>query len=289
MVKGRNPGIKVPGLHEAHPSVRKAFQQIITKLGQKSSPVFDNLIIGGDLTVGGELLVTGGLTVGGDLTLSGLTASRLVATDATKTLESTDAVSWIDGTDNQIIVTDDTDGTVTLSTPQDIHTGASPEFVAATLSGLTASRLMYGDGSKLTASVADLKAWIAGTTNRITVTDDGDGSVTLSTPQDTHTGASPTFNVLTLTGLQVEATVVTGAASITTGTAFEGDTTSGDYSLGLPALAGAGRVLLICCSGANTLTLDPDGAETINGDTTFDLIADESLIVVDFSTEWRVF
>ena len=203
---GKNIGIRVPAPGEAHNGVVTAIRQIISKLGLEAAPYFEDI------------------TIGGDVKLEDLEASKLVATDADKILESTDAVDWIDGTANQVIVTDDTDGTVTLSTPQDIHTGASP-----------------------------------------------------------------TFNVLTLTGLQVEATVVTGAASITTGTAFEGDTTSGDYSLGLPALAGAGRVLLICCSGANTLTLDPDGAETINGDTTFDLIADESLIVVDFSTEWRVF
>jgi len=40
----------------------------------------------------------------------------------------------------------------------------------------------------------DLEDWIDGTTNQITVTDDGDGTVTLSTPQDLATDSSPTFN-----------------------------------------------------------------------------------------------
>jgi len=62
-----------------------------------------------------------------------------------------------------------------------------------TLPGLTASRLMYTDADSNVASVSDLTAWIAGTTNQITVTDDTDGTVTLSLPQDIHTGASPQF------------------------------------------------------------------------------------------------
>jgi hypothetical protein len=39
---------------------------------------------------------------------------------------------------------------------------------------------------------------VSGTANRITVTDDGDGTITLTGPQDIHTGASPTFDDLTI-------------------------------------------------------------------------------------------
>ena len=77
--------------------------------------------------------------------------------------------------------------------------GASPTFVGLTLSGLTASRLVQTDANKALTSIADLTSWIAGTTNQITVTSDGDGTVTLSTPQNIHTGASPTFAGLTVT------------------------------------------------------------------------------------------
>ncbi|MFP4024094.1 MAG: beta strand repeat-containing protein [Thiohalospira sp.] len=48
----------------------------------------------------------------------------------------------ITGTANRVIVTNG-DGSITLSTPQDIHTGASPEFVGLTLSGLTADQGVY--------------------------------------------------------------------------------------------------------------------------------------------------
>jgi len=72
-----------------------------------------------------------------DVNVSSLTASRLVATGSDGVLESTDADSWIAGTSNQITVTDDGDGTATISTPQDIHTGASPTFAGMTLTGST--------------------------------------------------------------------------------------------------------------------------------------------------------
>lgn len=60
----------------------------------------------------------------------------------------------------------------------------------------TASRLLQTNASKRVVSVADLTAWIAGTTNQITVANDGDGTVTLSLPQNIDTGAD--LNVLSV-------------------------------------------------------------------------------------------
>jgi len=51
------------------------------------------------------------------LTLGGLTASQLLQTDASKQLTSvSDLTNWIAGTDKQVNVVDDGDGTLTLST-----------------------------------------------------------------------------------------------------------------------------------------------------------------------------
>ena len=86
---------------------------------------------------------------------------------------------------------------------QELGTGSSPEFAGLTLTGLTASRLVASDADKGLVS-SDLMGWIAGTTNRVTVADDGDGTVTLSGPQDIHTGASPTFAGLYITDSIVE-------------------------------------------------------------------------------------
>ena len=72
----------------------------------------------------------------------------------------------------------------------------------------TANRMIYLNGECDITSITDLTSWVAGTTNQITVTNDGDGTLTLSTPQNTHTGASPTFAGLTLSSIAAESTDV---------------------------------------------------------------------------------
>jgi hypothetical protein len=57
------------------------------------------------------------------------------------------------GTTNQITVTNGS-GSITLSLPQSIHTGASPQFAGLNLTGLTASQAVLTDGSKNLVSVA---------------------------------------------------------------------------------------------------------------------------------------
>jgi len=69
------------------------------------------------------------------LKLTSLTASRLLSSDSDKKLVSADLSAWIGGTENQVTVTDDTDGTVTLAAPQNLHTGATPEFAGVTITG----------------------------------------------------------------------------------------------------------------------------------------------------------
>ena len=71
-----------------------------------------------------------------------------------------------------------------------LGTQATPVWNTIELTGITASRLLYGYSNSELASVTDFTDWIAGTTNQITVADDGDGTVTLATPQDIHTGAT---------------------------------------------------------------------------------------------------
>ena len=60
---------------------------------------------------------------------------------------------------------------------------------AITLSGATPSLLLSTDADKGLVSVAALTAWIAGIADRITVTDDGDGTITITIP-DTYLPAT---------------------------------------------------------------------------------------------------
>lgn len=64
-----------------------------------------------------------------------------------------------------------------------------------------------------TSSLAPLSRKLTGTANRVTVTDDSTGrTVTLSAPQDLHTGASPAF-----AGIQVTTATATTRAAVGTG------------------------------------------------------------------------
>lgn len=49
------------------------------------------------------------------ITLTGVNASRLLSTDSNNTATSADLIDWINGTTNEIIATDNGDGTITLS------------------------------------------------------------------------------------------------------------------------------------------------------------------------------
>jgi len=71
---------------------RQVLQQLAhLRLGHDSEPTFENM------------------------TIDGLTASQLVQTDASKQLTSvSDLTSWVSGTADEIDVTDDGDGTITV-------------------------------------------------------------------------------------------------------------------------------------------------------------------------------
>jgi len=90
------------------------------------------------------------------LTLSDLVASRLIATDVGKTFESVaDLAVWVLGTANQITVTG-ANGKVTLSTPQDIHIDATPEWAGTVIKNADDDIIFYVDNDEMyfTASVA---------------------------------------------------------------------------------------------------------------------------------------
>jgi len=97
-------------------------------------------------------VTTDGSVIFGNATLSNLAASRLIASNGSKKVVSSDLASWVAGTSNQVSVADDGDGTITLSTPQDIHTSATPTFASATLGTVSAG----ASAGTLTTTTGDL-------------------------------------------------------------------------------------------------------------------------------------
>jgi len=129
-----------------------------------------------------------------DLYLTSSTASRLLATDASQKIVSTELSSWVTGTANEINITDDGDGTITIGI-------ADPLIVAKGGTGtatLTDHSILLGSGTDAITSLgaatdgqlaigstgADpVLATITGTADEIAVTN-GAGSITLSLDGD---------------------------------------------------------------------------------------------------------
>lgn len=120
-------------------------------VGQELHPMSDPTFA--DLSLTGSLDLTGDLDIGGTLTLDGLTASRLVATDASKGLESIDLVAWVAATENETTVADDGDGTITVGLV------AVPTLDGLILNGTTAIGLDMSGGTFATA----VQKWPGGT------------------------------------------------------------------------------------------------------------------------------
>lgn len=89
---------------------------------------------------------------------------------------------------------------LTDKTANETITGLWSFTLSPIFSSLTASRLVSSDSVNKLSSVDDLTDWIAGTTNQITVADDSDGTVTISTPQDISTTSDVTFNNMVVSG-----------------------------------------------------------------------------------------
>jgi len=137
----------------------------------------------------------------GAVSYASLTASRLLALDSANVVETTDILSWITGTTNQITVTDDGDGTVTLSIPSGavltlantglhlLDTNASHDLIIKPGSDLTADRtytITTGDSDR-------------------TITLQGNPTLNNWFDQSVKIAASPTFAGVTLgnTGLHI--------------------------------------------------------------------------------------
>ena len=161
-------------------SVKRAIQGLSKKLGYTSSPTFAGT------------------------TYTGLTASRLVTTDANKKLASVaNLASWVAGTANEIDITNDGDGTITVGIINPLIVGKGGIGTAS----LTDHSLLAGSGTNAITALgvaangqlpigstgADpTLATITGTSNQVNIANAA-GSITLSTPQDIATDSYPLF------------------------------------------------------------------------------------------------
>lgn len=130
------------------------------------------------------------------LQLNGLTASRLIWTNSSKVLASKDLVDLVAGTANEITITDDAAGGITVSIPSGavitlantglhiLDTNASHDLIISSGSDLTADRTLT-----LTTGDSDR-----------TITLSGNPTLSDWFDQSVKTSASPTFAGLTKVG-----------------------------------------------------------------------------------------
>jgi hypothetical protein len=108
------------------------------------------------------------------------------------------------------------------------------------------------------------------------------GAVTLTLPQSINTTSNVTFN--SVTAASISATNYVQAAGFKTGyvaktanytvatSDYTIDCTSGTFTVTLPSAVGiAGQIFVIKNSGAGTITITPNGAETIDGGASYSL------------------
>lgn len=124
----------VPDVKNCDISVKRAIQGLSKKLGYTATPDFVSIA------------------------LSDLIASRLVATDSGKVFESvTDLTNWIVGTENQVIVSVLAGGKVTLSTPQNTHVDATPEWAGTVIKNGAGYTIFYVDNDEMYfTAIADI-------------------------------------------------------------------------------------------------------------------------------------
>ncbi len=132
----------------------------------------------------------------------------------------------------------------------------------------TNGQLLIGNGSGF--SLAN----ITGTVNQVSVVN-GAGTITLSTPQEIHTGATPTFAGLDLNGaLAMGANNITSTGSISGETLTDGtfSVTSGNISTSGTLSSGAAAV-----TSLRVTSLGDGSASFINGDGTITSTSDRRL------------
>lgn len=139
------------------------------------------------------------------------------------TLANTGVLS-LTGTTNRVSVSSTT-GNVTISLPQDLHTGATVAFNS--LTAITINGTAVSDNGSRVITRATLAAnaitTVTGTVNQITVTPGQPGTVVLSTPQNLHTTSTLQFGDLTLTNFRAVSTgsTVFGTWVLASGATFE--------------------------------------------------------------------
>lgn len=143
---------------------------------------------------------------------------------------------------------------------QSLLTTASPTFANITDNGLTATRLVSSDGSKVLSSVTDLTTWVKAGTG-ITSTSGGDGTTTIACTITQYTDALARATIsTTATGLTY--TSSTGVLSLTTGYVIPTTTEETNWNAAYSHKTTEDAINgLVFCNGAGTYSAKVIGSD----------------------------
>jgi hypothetical protein len=178
-------------------------------------------------------------------------------------------------------LTGNTSGTVTINTAA----AAGTWTLQLPANDGDADQFLQTNGSGVTSWVAGPTS-VTGTGNQVLVNGTSGsaqtGAITLTLPQSINTTANVTFNDIQVSSITASTYVRTAgfqpsynAESGTytaLGTDHTIDCTSGTFTVSLPSAAGMqGHIYVIKNSGAGSITVDPNGVQTVDGASTYTL------------------
>jgi hypothetical protein len=165
----------------------------------------------------------------------------------------------ITGTANQISVTNGA-GSITLATPQNIHSGASPTFTGLTLSGLTNGIIKSTAGVLSGGNSVVLSTDVTGT---LPVANGGTGATTLTANSvllGNGTGAVTATSAMTNGQLLIGSTGVAPAvATVGSSNGISLTTGAGTFSIGTNATTATGNNTLVMRDGSGVMTANGVG------------------------------
>ncbi|HVN58223.1 MAG TPA: hypothetical protein VMT63_08010, partial [Bacteroidales bacterium] len=160
------------------------------------------------------------------------TANQLLGVNASATANE---YKTLYGTLNQVNVAF-APGSITLSTPQDIHTGASPVFAGLTLSGLTPNSGVYTNGTNVLTSTPPSTGILGYWTRTGSILSPSNSGDAITTTGNIYTTGSGTITSAGLLTGSAGATITGGAVSINNNSNFQTGintgTSTGNITLG---------------------------------------------------------
>jgi hypothetical protein len=246
-----------------------------------------------------KLTVTGNGTFSGSLTSGGLliTNNRLwisannpisdwISSSLTAGYSATNSYGWLNSANNLVLGTDGSER-MRITSAGNVGIGTTSPVSRLDVSGTaTATNLSVTTNATVGGTLRVTGTTTLGTTNT--------GAINAASV-DAGTGNGSFGNVYSggivqMLGVNVKYRNISATYTATTSDDYFINITSGTFTLNLPTAATPyGQVYVIKNSGTGTVTVDPNGSQTIDGATTFTMnVQNGSITIIGDGTNWKI-